>query len=175
MKYVALLRGINVGGKTRIEMPRLKQLFENLGFTDVKTYINSGNVLFTGNAPDVKKIEAAIETAFGFVVPVLLRNFEEIKKLVRAIPKDWANNVQTKCDVMFLWDEIDVPAILQKLPINPDIEQIMYVPGAVIWRVDRTNITRGRMVRLVGTDTHKKMTIRNPNTVRKIYKLMQGI
>ena len=50
MKYIALLRGINVGGKNKVEMPRLKTLFESLGYTDVHTYINSGNIIFTANS-----------------------------------------------------------------------------------------------------------------------------
>lgn len=172
MKHVALLRGINVGGKTRVEMSRLKQLFEKIGFTDVITYLNSGNIIFSGNSPDTKQIETAIEKEFGFYVPILLRSFDNIEKIVKAIPDDWVNNANVKCDVMFLWDEINSPDILNKLPVNPEIEDLIYVPGAAIWRVDRENINRGRMVRVVGSDTYKKMTIRNPNTVRKLYELM---
>lgn len=56
MKYVALLRGINVGGNNKVEMARLKQLFEKLGFTDVRTFIALGNVLFTTKETDVTNI-----------------------------------------------------------------------------------------------------------------------
>jgi len=176
MKYVALLRGINVGGKTRVEMPRLKQTFEDLGFTDVKTYINSGNVIFASKGkPSASKIETAIEKEFGFAVPVVLRSMQQIKALLDSFPTTWVNDATMKCDVMFLWDEIDSPSIMQQIPYKPEIEDVLYVPGAVIWRIDRDKVSRGAVLKIVGTDAYKKMTIRNPNTVRKLYELMNTI
>ena len=177
MVYVALLRGINVGGKTRVEMTKLKTTFEHLGFEDVKTYINSGNVIFSSSSNNQKslttKIEAEIEKDFRFKVPVILRSFDEIKKLLQKIPKTWVNDQNMKCDVMFLWSEIDNPKILEQIPHNPEIEDVIYLPGAVVWRIDRDKVKRGKVLRIVGTDTHKQMTIRNPNTVRKLYELMK--
>jgi uncharacterized protein (DUF1697 family) len=176
MVYVALLRGINVGGNNKIEMSRLKLEFESLGFTGVKTYINSGNVIFTAKATNEAKltqlIEAAIEQQFGFRVSVLLRNFASIKQLVEAIPADWVNDKKMKCDVLFLWKELDSPSILKQLSINPSIEQVKYFPGAVVWCIKRENIGKSRMLKLVGTKTYKQMTVRNPNTVRRLYELM---
>ena len=176
--YVALLRGINVGGNAKVEMPRLRALFEELGFGDVKTYINSGNVVFSSSkGPGQLKadIEAAIETEFHLTVPVVLRSREEIAELLHNIPDAWVNNAVVKCDVMFLWPELDTPAILERIPHRPEIEDVVYFPGAVVWRVDKKNVNRGQVLKIIGTDVYRKLTIRNPNTVRNLYAMMKDV
>lgn len=177
MVYVALLRGINVGGNNKIEMAKLKLVFEALGFLNVKTFIASGNVIFSAGSEDsaalCKKIESAITKKFDIDVRVLLRDIKSIGKIVRALPDAWVNNANMKCDVMFLWESIDQKNILKELPINPKIEDVKYVPGAVLWRIDRTNATKSRMFKIIGTKLYKEMTVRNCNTVRKVYALMQ--
>jgi uncharacterized protein (DUF1697 family) len=178
MVYLALLRGINVGGNRKVEMAKLKQTFERLGFSDVKTFIASGNVIFAGDKVSetelVKKIEAAIEKDFGFKVDTLIRNQDEIERLVQAIPNSWVNNKEIKCDVMFLWPEVDHPKILDQIPTNPEIEDIKYFPGTIIWRIDRSLAGKSKVLKLNSTKLYKQMTIRNPNTVRQIYTLMQA-
>lgn len=82
MRYVAFLRGINVGGKTSIKMEKLREVFSALGFKNVKSYIQSGNVIFETDEADEAKvtaqIEAAVEREF-FKTPVMVRSIEEIK------------------------------------------------------------------------------------------------
>lgn len=178
MVYVALLRGINVGGNSMIPMSRLKAVFDRLSFDDVQTYINSGNVIFRTTSSDssalTKKIEAAIKKDTGLPVSVLLKNLAEMKALVAAIPKGWVNDGTMKCDVMFLWADVDRPSTVKLFPANPEIEDVKYVRGAVVWRVDREHQSKSRMTKVVGTDLYKKITIRNPNTVRKLYELMRS-
>ena len=177
MIYVALLRGINVGGNAKVEMPRLKATFEGLGLKDVKTYINSGNVIFSSEATREQlkaRTEPAIIQEFGLRVPVVLRSRDEMTALVRAVPKHWVTDATMKCDVMFLWPALDQPEIVQQIPHRPELEDLVYYPGAVVWRVDRANVTRGRVLRIIGTGTYKQMTVRNVNTVRKLTELMAG-
>ncbi|HZZ98930.1 MAG TPA: DUF1697 domain-containing protein [Candidatus Saccharimonadia bacterium] len=177
MIYVALLRGINVGGNRKVEMAKLKQTFESLGFTDVKTYINSGNVIFETPSKDDKalcgQIEKAIETDFGFNVPVLLRSLKQIEKLLEKLPVKWVNDAAMRCDVMFLWPDIDNREIVAQIPHNPEIEDVVYYPGTVVWRINRENVRRGQVIKIISTDIYKKFTIRNVNTVRKLYALMK--
>lgn len=86
MKYIAFIRGINVGGKTSIKMERLREVFSELGFENVKTYIQSGNVIFETDETNFgEKIEAAIEREF-FKTPVMIRSFEEIKDAIENNP-----------------------------------------------------------------------------------------
>ncbi len=178
MVYVALLRGINVGGNRKVEMSRLKTTFESLGFSKVKTFINSGNVIFDSLSSDEKsfceQLEKAIEKDFGFEVPVLIRSFEQIKKLLDELPETWVNDVTMRCDVMFLWPDIDNKGVVAQIPHNPEIEDVVYYPGTVVWRIDRENVRRGQVIKIIGTDIYKKFTIRNANTVRKLYELMRS-
>jgi uncharacterized protein (DUF1697 family) len=176
MVYVALLRGINVGGNRKVEMAKLKLTFEALGFENIKTFIASGNVVFRTSEADkvvlVKTIETAIEKDFGFHVDVLLRDLPTIEKLVKELPNDWAETKQTRCYAMFLWDEVDSPKVLGQLPHNPGIEDMRYFPGVVVWYIERTNITKSRVLKIIGTPFYKRLTMRNVNTVRKLYELM---
>lgn len=177
MKYVALLRGINVGGKAKVEMARLKTVFENLGFDDVVTYINSGNVIFVdkNKIPDkVQLIEKAIKKEFGFAVPVIIRTQEAIKALLHNIPNSWTNDQQQRTDVLFLWDEVDDPDVMKSIAYKADIETFIYLAGAVVWNVARENVRRGSGPKLIGTELYKHMTVRNINTVRKLDELMSG-
>ncbi len=177
MTYLALLRGINVGGKTKVAMTELKQVFERLGFEGVQTYINSGNVIFVSDEQSLSKltgrIEAAIERHFGFPVKVIVRSAKEIEKLVNSLPDQWVNDQTMKCDVMFLAPEIDNKAILKSIPFNPAIEDVVYYPGAVVWRIDRDKVRPGQVLKIIGSNMYKQMTVRNPNTVRALHKLMQ--
>lgn len=90
-KRIAILRGINVGGKRKILMTDLKSMFENMKFSNVNTYIQSGNVFFEvkkdiGNSEVAKKIEEAIEDKFGFDVPVIVKTPKEIEKAINRNP-----------------------------------------------------------------------------------------
>lgn len=91
MRYVALLRGINVGGKNMIKMAELRTMFEALGFSAVATYVNSGNIAFDAPGaanPDKlrSKIKAAVSERFGLTIPVVIRKQSEIAKIVTAAP-----------------------------------------------------------------------------------------
>ncbi len=175
MIYVALLRGINVGGNNKVEMKRLKKVFESLKFFNVKTYINSGNVIFTTSEKHANlslKIENAIDIEFKFHVHVILKSLPEIKNIESVIPKTWTNIGNSKTDVLFLWDEINKKEILNDLKIKPEIDHVKYVNGAIIWNVERKNITRSELLKIVGTEFYKKVTIRNVNTLRKLFALM---
>lgn len=176
MKYVALLRGINVGGNNKVEMKRLKETFETVGTTDVVTYINSGNIIFTDTTHSAKELVTLLEKAilkdFGFAVKVLVRDANNIHKVVKALPSDWKNDATMKCDVMFLWEKYDDKGVLDELTIKPGLDDVKYVDGAILWRVDKKNVTRSGMMKMVGTDLYKHMTIRNCNTARKLAALL---
>lgn len=178
MVYVALLRGINVGGKNKVEMKQLKAVFEEAGMTSVRTYINSGNVIFSSTMRVRARVEDLVEEAiaqrFGFKIDVLVRDIKSMRRVVEAMPGHWTNDKATKCDVMFLWDDVNRSSIVKQVQFKPEIEDVRYVPGAVIWRADRENVTRSGYMKLVGTPLYKRMTIRNCNTTRKLLELMEA-
>lgn len=177
MIYVALLRGINVGGKNKVDMKQLKMTFERLGLRNVVTYINTGNIIFEqqGWTQDelVERIEQAIAQDFGLAIKVVLRSLEQYKKMMQHIPKQLSNDDRMKCDVMFLWEEVDDESSLSLLNVKPDIDTVSYVHGAILWSVAREHVTKSGMSKIIGTKLYKQMTVRNINTTRKIYELMK--
>jgi uncharacterized protein (DUF1697 family) len=179
MIYVALLRGINVGGNAKVSMSQLKAAFEQIGLRAVKTYINSGNIVFRDESHTsselVDMIEKTIIAKFGFEVKVLIRDINAMKAIAKALPYSWRNDSTMKCDVMFLWKDIDHEDILNQLIIKPEIDTVLYVPGAVLFSVNRQNVTKSGLVKLIGTPLYKKMTIRNCNTARKLFEIMSSI
>lgn len=175
-KYVALLRGINVGGNNRVEMKKLKQVFESLGFDAVSTYINSGNVLFESDQSDtdalVAKIEKALNDSFGFPLKIVLRDKRTLESVCKAIPPDWENNAEQKSDVLFLWDAFQKKSTIDLIDTNPNADTLKYASGSILWNVKKKVFTKSRMKKFIGTIVYKNMTARNVNTVRKLLVLM---
>lgn len=169
MKYIALLRGINVGTSVRVEMKRLRSLFESLGFADVETYINSGNVIFESDVSKksaLSMIQAAIENEFGADIPVIVKSQKEMKEIASAIPDEWRNDTEQKTDVAYLFDKIDSPEIIGKLPVKREFIDIRYVKGAIFWNVSRENYNRSHLNKIIGHELYHLMTVRNVNTAR---------
>lgn len=179
MIYVALLRGINVGGNNKIKMADLKIGFESLGFEAVKTYLHSGNIVFqTVEEKKINlaaKIEAMIQSIFDLKIAVLVRDINEITAVIEALPDTWKNDSTMKSDVLFLWDDVEQEHLFAQLKPNEAIDTVYFVPKAVLWMVTRENINKSRLKQLVGQPLYKKITIRNVNTTRKIYVLMKNL
>ena len=119
--YIALLRGINVGGKNIIKMVDLKQVFESIGLCEVKTYIQSGNVLFKSNEAEeflCNKIEHEIEAVFAIPVKVILRTSTELEQIIFNCPfsKDEVTEAETLSEV----ESLDV-ALLTQNPLKEKI------------------------------------------------------
>ncbi len=169
MKYVALLRGINVGKGNRIDMKTLKSMFESLGFTNVSTYINSGNVLFEGEGEcaDIRRqVEAAIKQEFGVEIPTLIITGKQIVEIANALPAEWKNDSIQKSDVAFLFPEIDAESTIEELPIKREHLDIRYVKGAICWNVRRENYNKSHLNKIIGHKSYQFMTVRNVNTAR---------
>ena len=175
MQYIVLLRGINVGGNNKVSMASLRIALSEAGFEDVKTYINSGNLLLKSDLPINRindLVEDVIENTFGFKVYALTLSEDIFKNIAKTLPNEWVNNSDMKCDVMFLWSDIDDSKILESLTIRPGIDNIKYVKGAVLWSIDRARINKSGLNKIVGTSIYKKITIRNCNTVRKLNTML---
>lgn len=131
MRYIALLRGINVSGKNMIKMAELKVTFQSLGFTDVATYINSGNIGFDSDTSDetalIKKIENAIDKDFGFTPQTMLRQRDLIEPLIKANPFAGKFESHKEMHLLFMKDEMppDKQALL--LAAQTDDEQFRIV------------------------------------------------
>lgn len=175
MKYVMLLRGVNVGGQRRVEMARLKQLLASMGFSDVATYINSGNIVFASEkTPQESDIGSAIKDEFGFEVPMLILTAKDITAIAKAIPEDWtSNHTNQKSDVLYLFDKVNSPEIIDRIRPRPEFEDVRYVDHAVLSHVARNYQTKSCLLKLMGTDLYKQMTIRNVITARKLAEMVK--
>lgn len=179
MRYVALLRGANAGGKRRVPKADFQSVLEGLGFRDVTVYINSGNAVFESEgAVDSTNVQVALEDYFGFAIPTLILAEDKVREIAEAIPDGWTNDALRpdrsgqKSDVIYLFDEVNGPEILNKFGYNPEIEKMIYVDGAVIASVTRKNQTKGSLHKLVGTKLYSQVTVRNVNTARKLAALL---
>ncbi len=169
MKYIALLRGINVGNSAKINMKELKEMFELSGYENVSTYINSGNVLFETNETKQsisENIEKMLLATTGVEIKVLIKTKTEIINIAKSVPADWENNIDQKTDVAYLFDEIDNKKIIDELPIKKEYIQIMYVKGAISWNVKRDNYNKSQLNKIISHKIYKEMTVRNVNTAR---------
>src|SRR4051812_41405657 len=125
MKYVALLRAINVGGNNQISMLDLKAAFEKAGYTNVSTYINSGNVVFDSN-DETKNIETSLEEMlskrFNYTASLILRTDKEMHEIVANVPPIWNRDMDIRCYVAFLKDHIAAEDVINEIDLNPGVD-----------------------------------------------------
>lgn len=175
--FVALLRGVNVGGNNMISMSSLKESFTQLGFKQVTTYINSGNIIFKSKEDNLRKLEEKIEQMlskeYQLDSKVVVRSLPEMEKLVKSLPQSWGDDTSWRYNVIFLRHTIDSEKILVDLPAKSDIEQIAYRPGALLWSAQASELNQTSMVKLASRKIYKDMTVRNLNTTKKLYELMK--
>jgi uncharacterized protein (DUF1697 family) len=177
--FVALLRGVNVGGNNMISMSALKKSFEAMGFPHVSTYINSGNIIFTTKENDARKLEKKIEQMllkeYQLDSKVVLRSLPEMEKIVESLPRTWTGDPNWRYNVIFLRHTIDSKKILDELVVKDDIEQVVYCSGALLWSAQVSDLTRTNMIKLASRKMYQDMTIRNLNTTRKLCELMKKV
>jgi uncharacterized protein (DUF1697 family) len=175
VRYVALLRGINVGGKALVRMAELKTCFDQLGFDRVSTYIASGNVLFEtedGAAGLAATIEAAIEQRFELPVKVVVLDQMEYARIIDAIPKSWIGNAEVSANAAFVRPGTDASEVVRELNPNAAIEEVIALDGAILWATRRDSINRSVVRKLIGGAAYKELTIRNLNTTLKLSELL---
>jgi uncharacterized protein (DUF1697 family) len=176
-KYVALLRGVNIGGNNKIEMVRLKESFLSLGFLNVSTYLNSGNVIFSDKSKNIKKITEKIEeeilNQFKLRIKVLVRDINNLQQVLDSIPKSWRMDSDKQIHVAFLLSDIDSPNILDQINIDIKANQIKYIQGAIIWNVELKNWSKDAVYKFTNGKISKYVTVRSINTVGKLNELMK--
>ena len=175
IRYIALLRGINISGKNKIPMAELKKGFEDLGFSDVRTYLNSGNVMFSCREDDItgitKRIEKMIGDVFELDIPVFVIKTEELKDIVRHAPEWWGTDDKKIYDnLIFIMPPTTFTEVYEAIGEPKEgLEQIMEYDNAVFWSFDlkdhrKTNWWPKTTALPIGS----RLTIRTANTVRKL-------
>lgn len=177
--YVALLRGVNVGGNNMISMKALKESFTAMGFAGVTTYINSGNIIFKTKESDPRKLEKKVEQMlveeYELESRVVIRSLAEMEELVKSLPRTWGEDSRRRYNVIFLRHTIDSEEILNDVPIKEDIEEVFYRPGTLLWSAQVDALNRTNMLKLASRKLYQELTVRNTNTTRKICELMKKV
>ena len=177
MKYVALLRGINVGGNHKVSMSELKGVFEKLGFQNVSTYINSGNVLFEtareSDATLVQECQAAFESQFGFSVPLAVISAQDFTSAMKNAPAWWNKQPDDKNNAIFVIAPATARQEMEQVgPLKADYEKVAAAGPIIFWTTSFKNLNRTRYKSIVGGTTYQQVTIRNANTTQKLLNLL---
>src|SRR5882672_8934417 len=164
--YVALLRGINVGGKNLIKMPAHKSCFVPDGFADVTTYIQSGNVVFaspeTRAAGLTRRIEEMLADTFGYQATVVVRNRTQMRAVVERAPKGFGTEPAAyRYDVIFLKPPLTSGVAMKSVPTKPGVDEAYAGPGALYFSRLIEKATESRLNRIVASPIYSSVTIRN--------------
>jgi len=177
MKYVALVRGINVGGKNLIRMGDLKECLERNGYESVATYIQSGNVIFESGTRDTAKLtralEAALAASFDCQPAVVLRSHNQLETVVAEVPPEWKKRRDLRCYVAFLRQPLTARQALGKMAPREGVDSVAAGKGVVYMTTLVSRLKQSGFTKLVGTDIYRDITIRNYTTCQKILALMQ--
>ena len=181
LKYLALLRGINVGGKNIIPKDDLRECFEDLGFSAVRTYIQSGNILFRSSQTRTREltqlIESRLSQRFNYPAQAVVLSYRKYRLAVAAAPADWGVDDNQKHNALFMMAGARAPQVLAELAIPPKVEfeTVTIGPGVVFWSVSKAKFGMSAVSRLAAMPIYQKMTVRNHNTVFKLLNLFEEI
>lgn len=178
-QYVALLRGINVGGKNKVPMVDLRKCLEELGFSNVSTYIASGNVIFE-SAKNADKIKAQIEEALpgnfkldNKLIKILVLTRNQLQGIIDNKPKGFGDHPEKyHSDAVFLIG-INSAEAMSVFDPRDGVDTVWPGDGVIYSQRLSSERTKSRLSKIVGTPNYKSMTIRNWNTTRKLLELFE--
>jgi len=178
MKYLTLLRGINVGGNNIIKMVDLKSCFESMNFANVQTYIQSGNVIFESKENDIKKLtyktEKALSERFNYNSKVVMVSHKQLEKIVNNAPKGFGRDMDSfRYDVYFLKEPLTVNEVIKSIKLKEGIDAIY--PGESVVYASKliSKSSQSRLTKIISLPIYKNMTIRNWNTTTKLMEMME--
>jgi uncharacterized protein (DUF1697 family) len=175
-RYVALLRGINVGGRNKVAMADLRATFEEGGFEAVSTYIQSGNVLFRSEAPAKsleERIEGMLERRFGVPLVVVVRSHDQLRKVVTKAPRGFGTEPgKYHSDAVFLKAPLTAKQAMGVVEMRDGVDQAWPGDGVVYFARLSAKRVQSRMGRMIGTPEYKQMTIRSWTTTTKLLELL---
>jgi uncharacterized protein (DUF1697 family) len=177
-QYLGLLRGINVGGKNPVPMADLRATIEAGGYGAVRTYIQSGNVMFEADGPAKEvedHLEEIIEARFGIPLVVVVRSLRQLRDVVRKAPDGFAQQPDTyHSDVLFLKAPLTPKRVLEIAQLRDGVDAIWPGTGVVYFQRLSERRVQSKLSKIVGTPEYQLMTIRSWSTTTKLLDLMEG-
>ncbi|MGX7076838.1 DUF1697 domain-containing protein [Globicatella sanguinis] len=178
MRYVLLLRGINVGGKNRVVMKELKEQLIDAGFHNVSSYINSGNLFFETERERLeitKRLNDLFHTHYSFDIKYSLIDVEKYLAEFNLLPVWWQEEMARK-DVLFFTDEMNREAVIDKIRQYPlQNEKVHFGEIAIYWgKLDEAEFLKTAYHKLLAKESfYKQITIRNGKTYQKIKEIIE--
>ena len=170
--YVALLRGINVGGKNIVRMADLRAAFNDAGHTSVSTYIQSGNVLFGSDTPQAaleSDVETLLERRFGMSLVVVVCSHRQLRDVVEQAPEGFGETPDLHhCDVIFLKAPLTSSQAMQAIELRDGVDQAWPGSGVLYFSRLSERLSQSRLSRVASTPQYQSMTIRNWRTTTKL-------
>jgi uncharacterized protein (DUF1697 family) len=172
-KYVAFLRGINVGGHHKVPMADLRAEMEKLGFEHVKTLLNSGNIVFESDSKDLEKLERTItehlENVFGFPIPTILRKSELIQKLISSAPfKKIEVTEDTRLYVSFIRQDTQTGLPTPWISEDSSFKIIGIIDKMILSVLDISVTKTPKAMEVLGKHFGSDITTRNWKTIEKV-------
>lgn len=177
-QYLALLRGINVGGNNIIKMVDLKNSFEKMGFNRVKTFIQSGNVLFYSKEKDktklLSKIEKTLSKEFNYNSRNVLITQKQLKQIVEKAPSGFGKNPgKYRYNVLFLKEPLTSREALEKISLKGGVDNVYADKDVLYFSILISKASQSRISKIIALPIYQNMTIRNWNTTTKLFSLME--
>ena len=177
-RYIALLRGINISGKNKIAMSKLKAGFMKLGYEDVLTHLNSGNVVFSIDKNNeillADKIKSMIQEQFSLDIPVFVILQEELQDIICNAPEWWGTDSKEIYDnLIFVMPNFTAEIIADKIgKPTKELEKICIYNTVIFWSFDRTKYAKANWWKKTASiGIRETITIRTSNTLIKIAKM----
>lgn len=178
-RHVALLRGINVGGNNIIKMADLRARFEAMGFIEVETLIQSGNVVFSskaaGRARLTGSIEEALSAAFGYASRVVVVSAQELALVVAQAPAGFGTQPATyRYDVLFVKEPLTPADALAQVTAKSGIDAVHAGAHALYFRRLISKAAQSQLTKLAQRPVYQSLTVRNWNTTTRLLQMVSG-
>ncbi len=174
-RYIAFLRGINISGKNKVSMAALKKEFDELGFKEVKTYLNSGNVIFSSDKTDIRnftsRMEAMLKNQFDLDIPVFVIAKKELEEILSNAPEWWGNeNKDIYDNLIFIIPPAAFDEVFRELgEPKEESEKIKNYKQAIFWSFSRKDYEKTNWwSKTASAGIGYKLTIRTASTVKKV-------
>ena len=177
IKYIALLRGVNISGKNKISMTKLKEEFKHLGYKEIITYLNSGNIIFNSNITDKdtikNNIQLMIKSKFSLDIPIFIITSQELEELLNNNPNWWGkNDKETYDNIIFIIPPTTYNDVISVIGSPNEHEKIKEYNNNIFWSYSLKNYRKTNWwSKTASTSISKNITIRTANTMKKILEI----
>ena len=180
MKYIVLLRGVNISGKNKVSMSKLKQLLEENNYQNVSTYLNSGNIIIESNINNkeliIENISKIIEFNFNIKIPIYIMTVPELEDILNNSPSWWGTtNKEIYDNLIFIIPPTTYEEVYNTIGSpKENIDQIEEYHSTIFWSFVLKDYHKSTWwIKTASTSITNKITIRTANTMKKLLQLSQ--